>query len=131
MMPIMKVMIHFQVMIHLIHFKLKNLENKYWNNDMNTPNQKIRKSNPPKIIRYRFRRSCCHLCGSIGDSVIKVTKPRYRTCKSCNDNIVKLVKKREIWIQRKNQKVIMSLIVRECLHYDHLCGIVHYMSTFL
>jgi len=101
---------------------------------MNTPNQKIRKLiNPPKIIRYRFRRSCCHLCGSIGDSVIKVqcSTQLYRTCTFCKDNIVKSVKKRKKRIQRKNQKVIMSLIVRECLHYDHLCGIVHYMTKFL
>ena len=95
--------------------------------------------NPPQLIRHRYVRSCCNLCGSIGDTIILYSKSRYRTC-SCCKKIIKLqaqnmIKKREIRIKRENDKVILSLCIRDCLHFDYLrsshSGLARYMLGFI
>ena len=95
--------------------------------------------NPPGLIRRHYIRSCCNLCGSIGDSVILYSKSRYRTCTSCK-KIIKLqsqnmIIKRKIRIKKENDKVILSLYIRDCLHFDYLrsshSGLARYMLGFI
>lgn len=94
-----------------------------------TPPSKIISTIPPRIIRFKWIRSCCQLCGSI--SGITKCDQRYKTCKFCKDTIKNAVEKRYARIQRKIERVGISLVIRECLHYNHIGGFARYMSTFI
>ena len=56
--------------------------------NFNSPNCHIRNTiNPPRLIRRHYVRSCCNLCGSIGDTIILYSKSRYRTCSCCKKKL--------------------------------------------
>ena len=65
---------------------------------------------------------------------------RLRMNDACCKKIIKLqaqnmIKKREIRIKRENDKVILSLCIRDCLHFDYLrsshSGLARYMLGFI
>lgn len=102
-------------------------------------NQLIKRFPPPPIIGHRFRRACCHLCGSIGGVIYFHTESHYRTCSSCKEIIKKksqnMIEKRKIRITRENNKILLSLCIRDCLHFDYLrsshSGLARYMLGFI